>query len=76
MRVYKRTDRELGAYTYPVDMGFILDYLSEHGTLYVSGRTVERLYREFSEECWSAGWISVTPKRLDEFADWLERVEE
>ena len=55
----------------------ILDYLSEHGTLHVSGSTVEEMYSNFSEDRYCAGWMGVVGSAgvdftlLEEFSDWL-----
>lgn len=70
MRVYKK--HESSSFTYPDEMKHILDYLDEHGTLFVSGATIEKLYYEFSEDRYSASWICVDDDVLEEFANWLE----
>ena len=70
MRVYKKY--ESSSFTYPDEMNHILDYLNEHGTLFVSGATIEKLYYEFSEDRYSASWICVDDDVLEEFANWLE----
>lgn len=66
MRVYKK--HESSNFTYPDEMKCILDYLDEHGTLFVSGATIEKLYYEFSEDKYSASWICVNDDVLKEFA--------
>lgn len=70
MRVYKK--HESSNFTYPDEMKRILDYLNEHGTLFVSGATIEKLYYEFSEDKYSASWICVNDDVLEEFANWFE----
>lgn len=70
MKVYMRNIEH--EYDYPKDMILILDHLNEHGKLLVDGRVVERLYREFSEKCYCAGWIRVDYHTLNEFEIWLE----
>lgn len=73
MKVY--TKNKAGGYRYPEDMKRILDYLSEHGTLHVSGSTVEEMYGDFSEDRYCAGWMSVDDDLLEEFADWLDEID-
>ena len=75
MRVYKRTQKWEAHYTYPDDMHWIMEYLTMNGELRVNGYTIEALYRDFSEEKYSAGWMDVNENTLDEFADWLDGVE-
>lgn len=70
MKVYKKY--ESSNFTYPDEMKRILDYLNEHGTLFVSGSTIEKLYYEFSEDKYCASWLCVDDNVLAEFADWLE----
>lgn len=45
---------------YPEDMQHILAYLESRGTLNVSVLELEKLYRDFSEECYCAQWIRNT----------------
>lgn len=71
MRVYKKHNSD--NFTYPDEMKRILDYLDEHGTLFVSGATVEKLYYEFSEDRYCASWLCVDDHVLAEFADWLNK---
>ena len=73
MKVYVKNAAP--GYDYPEEMEKILEYLNAHGELRVSGKTVERLYREFSDEIYCAGWICVNAYRLEEFADWLEKID-
>ena len=69
MRVWKRN---FGLYGYPEDMQKILNYLNENGTVYVSGEAIEKLYRQFSDDMYCAGWMGVSEERIEEFANWLE----
>lgn len=69
MKVWERNKPVL--YDHPDDMEKILNYLTENGKLYVSGQTVEKLYREFSDRA-CASWLIVSDEWLEEFADWLE----
>ena len=73
MKVYIK--KESPVYDRPEDMAKILEYLAENGTLQVSGTSVERFYREFSHECYCAGWMSVREETLAEFADWLAEID-
>lgn len=69
MRVYeKHTSQD---FVYPDEMKRILEYLNEHGTLLVKPLTVEKLYREFSEDEYCASWLCVDDDVLEEFANWL-----
>lgn len=69
MKVYvKKTTHR---FDYPEQMEKILDYLNANGVLACSEKTVERMYREFSDEKYCAGWMSVDEELLEEFADWL-----
>lgn len=70
MRVYERKIEF--DFDYPEDMKLILDYLNEHGEILVGELGIERLYREFSDEKYCAGWMSVSNQMLEEFEDWLE----
>lgn len=72
-RVYIKNNEH--NYRYPDEMERILAYLAENGSLAVSGPVVEQMYRDFSEECYSAGWMVATPEILEEFADWLAEIE-
>ena len=72
MKAYIKNKSE---YDYPEEMEKILDYLNKWGNLQISGKEVERLYREYSEEVWSAGWIEVHDHILPDFAEWLSEVE-
>lgn len=70
MRVYERKFHF--DFDYPEDMKLILDYLAEHGDILVGELGIEALYREFSDEKYCAGWITVDERMLEEFEDWLE----
>lgn len=73
MRIYFKFIEH--AFVYPDDMERILSHLTLNGTLFVGGPTVEQLYGRFSEEQYAAGWMSVTPEILEEFASWLTKIE-
>ena len=72
MKVYTRNHLE--DLNHPEDMGKIMAYLEQHGTLRVNAKTVERLYYDFSDT-YAAGWLIVDDDRLEEFADWLEEID-
>ena len=72
MRVYEKHASH--DFYYPDEMKRILDYLNEHGTLLVKPLTVEKLYREFSEDEYCASWMCVNDDVLEEFADWLDEI--
>lgn len=73
MRLYIK--KASACYDYPEDMQEILNYLAENGTLLCSEETVETKYREFSDEKYCAGWMSVDEELLEEFANWLAEEE-
>lgn len=62
-------------YEYPEEMEKILNYLSEHGKVNVSSKTIESLYYDFSDEKYDAIWISVSSQTLEELADYLSEIE-
>ena len=62
-------------YDFPEDMEMILDYLNKHGKVVVSGLIIENLYRNFSDECYCAGWMCVDKYILEEFEEWLTHKE-
>lgn len=63
-------------YEYPEEMEKILNYLQEHGKVNVSGKTIESLYYDFSDERYDAIWIGVSADGiLEKFADYLSDIE-
>ena len=64
-----------GIFDYPEEMDKILNYLNNKGKLNISPKRVEELYYAYSDEAWSAQWISVNDERLISFAEWLSEVE-
>lgn len=62
------------SFDYPDDMNKILRYLHTNGKLLAWPKTVERLYRDFSNT-YASGWIEPTDERLEEFANWLSEIE-
>lgn len=72
MKAYIQNKSE---FEYPEDMERILAYLERHGTLNISNREVERLYREYSENSWCAGWVEATDRKIAGFAKWLSEVD-
>ena len=73
MRVYVKDEKPV--YAYPQDLAEILLQLREHGTLYVSERSVELFYREFSRERYGAEWAEAKPDVIAAFADWLAELD-
>lgn len=67
----------------------IIKYLEERGKVTVQPHTIERLYEEFSDIKYSAGWMGIDAKVerynmddeleeisiLDEFIEWLEEID-
>ena len=62
-------------FDYPEEMEAILNFLNEHGHILCTEETVQRMYREFSDEKYCAGWRCVDEEVLEEFADWLAEQE-
>lgn len=63
-------------YEYPEEMEKILNYLQEHGKFNVSGKTIESLYYDFSDERYDAIWMVVSADWiLEKFADYLSDIE-
>jgi hypothetical protein len=69
MKVYERN--EVNNFRYPEEMKRILDYLNEHGKIFVKDSVIEDLYYEFSSDKYEAGWMGVNEQMLEEFEDWL-----
>ena len=60
------------SYCYPEQMEKILKYLDETDTrLYIPGKAIEKLYRQFSEDCYSAEWMEVSNGLMMEFIAYL-----
>lgn len=67
---YRRND--LTKFDYPDDMKLILDYLNEHGQVFVPAKIIEDMYYDFCYCCQdSDDWEPVNEKLLEEFEDWL-----
>lgn len=73
MKNYVYDRRKDEDYEFPKDMEKILGYLRDNGNRQVTGKTVERLYREFSHKR-GAGWLSPCDPLIKEFADWLDEL--
>lgn len=69
MRVYARN--ECYNFDHQEDMKMILDYLNEHGKIFVKYSVIEDLYYEFSSDKYEAGWMSVNEQMLEEFEEWM-----
>lgn len=72
MRAYKRYD--LQRFNHPEDMELILAYLKKHGEILVDESTIEKLYYDFSDEKYCAGWMSPGEEILREFEEWLNEL--
>jgi hypothetical protein len=73
MRAYIPNHKE--EYIYPDQMEKILSYLNANGKILISGHMVESLYEDYSDEVWCAQWMSVNDEILEDFAEWLSKVE-
>lgn len=62
-------------YAYPEDMKKILRYLSDHGKVNISAKRIESLYYDFSDDVFSASWMSASRENLERFADYLSEIE-
>ena len=73
---------------HPEDTPKIIQYLKERGEVFVTPKTIEKLYENFSDKKFSASWINIDAKIdrwndedkletisiLDEFIEWLEEI--
>ena len=73
---------EKSHFRYPEDMKVIMNYLNQHGKLNIKAKTVERMYEDFSDEYYSAGWMSIVSScgnidknLLIEFAHYLSKID-
>lgn len=73
MKVYERFIED--RFDYPEDMSIIIKYLKSRGKILVSYSTIEELYRDFSEDKYCAGWMTVNGDILEEFEEWLHEYE-
>jgi len=73
MKAYIKTSNT--KFNYPTQMEILLKYLNENGKLFISDYKVEDLYREFSSEIYHVGWLHVDEEALEEFADFLSKVD-
>lgn len=53
-------------------MATIMTYLNNNGRVLVGDKIIEKLYKEFSEEKFCAGWMTVTDEILSDFEIWLD----
>lgn len=60
---------------YPKDFDKIKRYLQAVGTLNCTDETLEELYAKFSEDKYAAGWLAVDYAILEEFANYLNDME-
>lgn len=71
MKIFTLNSREYDDFEYPEDMKQILSYLNKVGEIHVSNKTIEKLYRDYSDDIWCAGWMEIDSNILFEFANWL-----
>ena len=64
-------NEDYSQFRYPEDMIRISEYLNERGRVNVSAKRLEKLYEQYSEDCWEAGWLFLDDYILCNFADWL-----
>ena len=53
------------------DVRTITDYINKEGMYPSTAKTVSDLYSMFSEECYSAGWMTPSENILKKFLEWL-----
>lgn len=58
-------------FRYQEDLTKIINYLNNHGKLFIQEDTVEVFYYKFCDEKFSAGWMTPDEDTLEYFADWL-----
>ena len=76
MRVYIKNKPKNGNVS--EQMSIILEYLRTHGELKIHEGTVEEFYCRFSDEIYSAGWmtiIGIDDSLLEEFAEYLNKID-
>lgn len=61
---------------YYEDLKKIMIELSKYGYFKGSIRTLNNLWRIFSEECYCAGFLIPDNESVSEFANWLDNYEE
>ena len=72
-RYFKPYDRSEDP-NYPEDVRHIrLEIESKYGTLTCSNRKLGELWRNFSEEAYSAGFLDPNDKFIKEFSIWLQK---
>ena len=54
------------------DIKTITDYINAEGLYPSTAKAVSDLYSMFSEECYSAGWMTPSEKVLVNFTAWLK----
>jgi hypothetical protein len=64
-----RLEKELTTTREPEDVAALKAAIEELAT--VSVADIERLYREWSEGSWCAGWIMLSEENIDSFRYWL-----
>lgn len=57
------------------DMLGMMNYLNKVGTVNVLTKTMEKLYKESSNDYWCADWARLSSKILQDFANFLSDYE-
>ena len=76
MKLYTKNDEySFKEEWYEEELEKIWVYINRKGTPHFKKDFLAYLWREYSDECWCAGFISVDEDRLKEFVDWLAKYE-
>ena len=63
-------------YQFGKDIKQIQDYMIEKLDLYIEVETINEMWTDFSNEEYSAGWIGVDKRILEEASKWFEKNKE
>lgn len=75
MSLYIRKDYVFNE-TYPEDLDYIWEYLNKYGFPLFHRNKLEKMWRHFSDEKYSAGFMTPNDDIIQEFIDWLEDQDE
>ena len=53
------------------DIKELREYLNENG-VQLSDKLIDKLYRQYSEEYWAAGWMNIHVAGMNNFLNWLK----
>lgn len=73
MRAFEPFNKRI-KYNHPEDMKTIIDYLETKGKINIEYRLLEDLYYDYSDSV-ACGWRCVDAISLEQFAEFLSRVE-